>query len=297
MRKQKTIAAVALTAALAGGAVFGATLGNPLASGAQDNPSTTTTAPKSTDQGGRPGGPGGAGFRMGGGGVDLEVAADTLGLSTDELRTQLQAGKSLADVAEDQGVDKQKLIDALVAAGEKRLDEAKAALPDRVAEAVDATHTPGEGGFGKGGPGGRGPGGMAFDVIAKALGISQDDLMSALRDGKTIAEIAKEKGVDEQKVIDALVADAKTRTAAAVEDGRITQEQADKRLENLTERITRFVEEGMPQHGPHGDGDGDGDGGPGQGDGGGTAPGNGQNSGGGSTTTTTPSFGGNTGGN
>lgn len=292
MRKQKTIAAVALTAALAGGAVFGATLGNPLASGAQDNPSTTTTAPTPTDRGGRPDGPGGPGFGMGGG-IDLEVAAKTLGLSTDELRTQLQSGKSLADVAKAQGVDKQKLIDALVAAGEKRLDEAKAALPDRVAEAVDATHTPGEGGFGKGGPGGRGPGGMAFDVVAKALGISQEDLMSALRDGKTIAEIAKEKGVDEQKVIDALVADAKTKTAAAVKDGKITQEQADKRLENLTERITKFVEEGMPEHGPHGDGDGDG--GPGQG--GGTAPGNGQNSGGGSTTTTTPSFGGNTGGN
>ena len=95
MRKQKTIAAVALTAALAGGAIFGATLGNPLASGAQDNSSTTTTAPKTDQngpgQGGRPDGPG---F---GRGVDLEVAAKTLGLSTDELRTQLQAGKSLAE--------------------------------------------------------------------------------------------------------------------------------------------------------------------------------------------------------
>src|SRR6478752_1748379 len=151
MRKQKTIAAVAMTAALAGGALIGSTLGNPLASGAQENTSTTTTAPKgSADQGSKPDGD--RGFR-GGGGVDLEVAAKTLGLSTEELRTQLQDGKSLADIAKAQGVDKQKLIDALVAAGEKRLDEAKAALPDRVAEAVDATHTPGEGGWGRGGHG------------------------------------------------------------------------------------------------------------------------------------------------
>jgi len=285
MRKQKTIAAVAMTAALAGGALIGSTLGNPLTSGAQDTPSTTTTAPKgSADHDGRPG----PRFRMAGGGIELEVAAKTLGLSTDELRTQLRDGKSLAEVAKAQGVDKQKLIDALVAAGEKRLDEAKANLPDRVAEAVDAAHVPGEGGFGRGG---RGPGGRGFDgaglaTAAKALGVSEDDLKSALRDGKTIAEVAKEKGVDAQKVIDALVAEAKTKTAAAVKEGKITQEQADKRLESLTERITGFVNDGF-KRGP---------GGPGKGERPDAPPADGEAPSGGGSTTTTPSFGGNTGG-
>lgn len=290
MRKQKTIAAVALSAALAGGALFGATLGNPLASGAQDNPSTTTTAPKTADQGGRPeGGPG-----FGRGGVDLEVAATTLGLSTDELRTQLEAGKSLAQVAEAQGVDKQKLIDALVAAGEKQLDEAKAALPDRVAEAVESTHTGGgdHGGRGPGGPGGRG--GMGLETAAKALGITEDDLKSALQDGKTIAEVAEEKGVDVQKVIDALVTEAKTRSAEAVKAGKITQAEADEHLADITERITSFVNEGFKggPGGPGGPGRGDGDGPGASDDPGATPPGNGS-----TTTTTTPSFGGNSGGN
>ncbi|MGN6695608.1 MAG: hypothetical protein ACTHN0_15625 [Aquihabitans sp.] len=283
MRKQKTIAAVAMTAALAGGALIGSTLGNPLASGAQDNPSTTTTAPSSsTDPGAKPNGDRGPR----GGGLDLEVAAKTLGLTTEELRTQLQDGKSLADVAKAQGVDKQKLIDALVAAGEQRLDEAKAALPDRVAEAVEATHTPGEGGWGRGG---HGPGdrGANLETAAKALGISEDDLRTALRDGKTIAEVAKDQGVDVQKVIDALVAEAKTKTAAAVKDGKITQAEADKRLENLTERITSFVNDGF-KGGPGGPGRGDHDGPPADGE---NPPAEG------STTTTTPSFGGNTGGN
>ena len=257
MRKQKTIAAVAMTAALAGGALVGSTLGNPLASGAQDGTSTTTTtAPSGTaktdagDRGGR-----------GGRGVDLEVAAETLGITTDELRTQLEAGKSLADVAKAEGVDKQKLIDALVKAGEERLDEAKAALPERVAEAVDATHTPGEkGGFGRG-PGGRG---ANLSVAAEALGISEADLRTALQDGQTLAEVAKDKGVDKQKVIDALVADAKARTAEAVKAGKLTQAEADERLAEVTERITTMVDEGMPQGGPHGGHDGpppaDGDG-------------------------------------
>ena len=99
MRTQKTIAAVAMTAALAGGALIGTTLGNPLASGAQSGGSTTTTAPagasgKGTTDPGKPGD--GRGPR---GGFDLEVAAKTLGITTEELRTQLEAGKSLADVA------------------------------------------------------------------------------------------------------------------------------------------------------------------------------------------------------
>lgn len=247
MRKQKTVAAVAMTAALAGGALIGSTLGNPLASGAQDGAATTTTAPAagSTDTGKTDRGPGG---RFGGG-VDLEVAAETLGVTTDELRTQLEAGKSLANVAEAEGVDKQKLIDALVAAGEARLDEAKAALPDRIAEAVDATHTPGE----HGGPGGRGPGGRggaSLETAAKALGISEDDLKAELQDGKTIAEVAKEKGVDKQTVIDALVAEAETRSAEAVKTGKITQAEADEHLEDATERITTMVDEGFPEGGP-----------------------------------------------
>ncbi|WP_421119233.1 hypothetical protein ACE2AJ_17985 [Aquihabitans daechungensis] len=247
MRKQKTIAAVAMTAALAGGALLGTTLGNPLASGAQDGTSTTTTAPSgSTEQGtadaGKPGR--GRGPR---GGFDLEVAAETLGLTTEELRTQLEAGKSLADVAEAEGVEKQKLIDALVEAGEARLDEAKAALPERVAELVEAT--PGEhGGFGHGGM--RERMGARLEAAAEALGISEDDLKTELKAGKTLAEVAEEKGVDKQKVIDALVADAKARTAEAVEAGKITQEQADEHLANVTERITKMVDEGFPKGGP-----------------------------------------------
>lgn len=249
MRKPKTVAAVAMTAALAGGALIGSTLGNPLASGAQDGTTTTTTAPAD----GNGAAPDGGGHGHGRGGIDLEVAAETLGLTADEVRTQLQDGKSLAEIAEAQGVDKQDLIDALVAAGEARLDEAKAALPDQVAEAVDATHTPGEGGpGGDHGPGGGGRG-ASLDVAATTLGVTEDDLKTALRDGKTIADIAAEKGVDVQTVIDALVADAKTRIAAEVTDGSITQDEADQRLESLTERITSFVNDGF-QGGPGGHG-------------------------------------------
>lgn len=66
-----------------------------------------------------PGGPRGAR-------PDLDVIASTLGMTTDEVRTELQSGKSLADIAAAKNVDKQKLVDALVADATKHLDQAVA---------------------------------------------------------------------------------------------------------------------------------------------------------------------------
>lgn len=177
MPSKKIIAAAAMTAALGGGSLIGVTLGVPSVSGAQD---TTTTAPDNaaSSEQGRP-------DRGGRGGMHLEMAAETLGLTTDELKTELQAGKSLATIAEDQGVDKQELIDALVAAGEARLDEAMASLPDRVAEMVERT-MPAGGPEGRGdhGPGEGRHGGRGLESAATALGVTTDELRTALQDGK-----------------------------------------------------------------------------------------------------------------
>ncbi len=70
-----------------------------------------------------PGGPGGHRF---GHGPDLEAAATAIGISTDDLRTGLQSGQSLAEIAQAHGVSAQAVIDALVA-------EAKTHIADRVA--------------------------------------------------------------------------------------------------------------------------------------------------------------------
>ncbi len=95
---------------------------------------------------------------------------------------------------------------------------------------------------GHGGPGG----GRGFDgtVVADALGITTDELRTALRDGQSIADVAAAQGVDVQVVIDAIVTAAETRIAEAVTEGRITQEEADAKLAELTERVTERVEQG-----------------------------------------------------
>ena len=70
---------------------------------------------------------------------------------------------------------------------------------------------PGMGGEGKGGPGmGRGRG-AGLEAAATALGITADELRTELQGGKSIADVATAKGVNVETVIDALVAEAKTR--------------------------------------------------------------------------------------
>jgi len=98
-----------------------------------------------------------------------------------------------------------------------------------------------------------------LDTAADAIGISREDLLTQLGDGKSIAQVAQSKDVDVQKVIDAMVADAKEHLADAVRSGRLTQAQADERLEKVTEHTTEVVNrEGLPErrhgrgHGPDG---------------------------------------------
>ena len=87
-------------------------------------------------------------------------------------------------------------------------------------------------GFGPGRMGGPGQmgGGATLDAIASALGMSTQDLQSQLQSGKTLAELASGK---EQAVKDAIVAAEKARLDQAVQNGRITQEQENQRLDQI----------------------------------------------------------------
>lgn len=90
-----------------------------------------------------------------------------------------------------------------------------------------------------GGPGGggRGLGPEELQIAAKALNMTTDELITALRSGKTLEQIATDAGVDIQKVQDEIQAARTTefrdRIQQAVTDGTITQEHADWLLEGL----------------------------------------------------------------
>ena len=249
MNNKKLLGAAAFTAVLAGGGLAGAMLGTPSLGSAQQGETTTTTAVDGSgdageareEYGGRP--------HV----IDLSVAAQVIGVTEDELRTALRDGQTIAEVAAAEGVDVQAVIDALT---EDAIARIEAELPDRIAAIVN-----GEVPFERGDHGPRGghvlPG---LETAADALGITEDELRTALRDGQTIAEVATDQGVDLQSVIDALVAQANTRLDEAVANGRIDAARADEIRANLPDRITAFVNgefrEGRPG-GPGPDGPGD----------------------------------------
>ena len=89
-----------------------------------------------------------------------------------------------------------------------------------------------------GGPwGGRGLGLEALQVTAEALDMTTDELITALRSGKTLEDLADEAGVDLEEVQEAIRAaraeEMRERIQQAVDEGAITQEHADWLLEGL----------------------------------------------------------------
>jgi ribosomal protein S20 len=232
VRATRVLAATAVAAALAGGGVLGGTA----VAGAQSN---DDRPPAEAD---RP---------PGGHGPGLDAAAQALHLDVDDLRSKLEGGATIAQVAQQQGVDVQSVIDAMVADATAHIDqkvqqgeltadqanERKANLQDRITGLVNEGKPKGE-------DRDHGP---KLDAAAKALGVSTDELRQQLRDGKTIAQVAQDRNVDKQKVIDAMVKDAEDHIDQAVQDGKLTADQANERKANLKDRITSLVNNG-PQH-------------------------------------------------
>ncbi|MCU1374811.1 MAG: hypothetical protein JWO68_2097 [Actinomycetia bacterium] len=234
MSRKTLLVGGALAASVFVGGVAGALLFTPELSSAQVSTTSTVGAPSAPPWAdhGRAGGP-----------DVLATAATALGMSQADLQTALQGGKTIAQVAKDKGVDVQKVIDALVAEAKVRIE---ADLPARMTDLVNGKlglHAGGE-------RGGRPDRGADLGAAATALGMSEADLQTALQGGKTIAQVAKDKGVDVQKVIDAVIAAQSAQLDQAVTDGKLTQAQATARKADLKARVTALVNGERPAGGP-----------------------------------------------
>ena len=232
---RRMVAAATVVAAVAAGGVAGALIGVPGLSGAATTPSSTT--PKSSDA------PDARGFRghfgpvFGGKHDVLDAGAKALGLSTEDLLSKLSDGKTtIADVAKQQNVDVQTVIDAMDAV-------ARADITDMVNNPFPMPPKfPGPG-FGFRG----GLHGDPISAAAKALGVTTQELLTDLRNGQSIADVAKTKNVDVSTLIDTLVADAKSKLDAAVKAGDLTQDEATKIESTLKEHITNLVNNTHPK--------------------------------------------------
>jgi ribosomal protein S20 len=163
------------------------------------------------------------------------AVAEILGVTVEEY-----------DAAVEQAHDQ--VVDEAVTEGWLTEDQA-----ERMRERME--EVPGAWGGGKGfmGPRGvfRGRGGDSpISVAAEKLGMEESDLLAELRDGKSIADLAAEKEVDLQEIIDAYLEQLGERLNQAVQDGLITQNQADSMLEQAGERVPEMLNNIWEGRGP-----------------------------------------------
>ncbi len=190
------------------------------------------------------------------GGADLfSAAAQYIGISVDQLRTEMGTDKSMADVAVAHGKTRDGLVQALTTAAQQNLAQ-------RIGDLVDqkGTHRGPGGPGGAGGPGMHGRGGPGFgfgfafgkdlDVAANYIGISTADLEAKLHAGQSLAQIATAAGKTPDGLIQAIVSDETAKIDQAVTSGKLTADQATKIKSNLTQMVTTMVNNTHPMGGP-----------------------------------------------
>lgn len=162
-----------------------------------------------------------------------EALANILGISVEEYDAAVEK-------AQDQVMDE--------AVAEGWLTEEQAELLRWRMDQAPGFGMPGMGrGFGRHGWGMRGfMGDNLLSIAADKLDMKLTELLTGLQDGKSIADVAKEKGIDTQTIVDAYLAQLKENLDEAVTDGRITQKQADYMLQQAEERVTDQLDNTWP---------------------------------------------------
>lgn len=149
------------------------------------------------------------------GGADpMQAVADTLGMTTDELRQALEAGSTMNSLAETRGVSHDQLIAAIKQGLPPASDATTTAVSgdiaaDEAAESIAAGDMPKR----PAGPppsGARPPMGVnrpdteTADKVADLLGLSSDELFEALSAGTSLSDLVTDAGVTERQLLETM---------------------------------------------------------------------------------------------
>lgn len=188
---------------------------------------TPTTGQAST----RPDGPrGDFGFRPVGG--MLNGVATYLGITQSDLRTALQNGQTLAQIAQAHGKTSADLKNYLMNQASQQIDKLLTTNFQQIAAQRPF----------------RGPGPMGGQLsgIASFLGIQQSDLQTALKNGQTLAQVAQAHGKTAADLKTYLTNQLKTRLDAAVAANKITAAQETTMLNNASTRFDNLINNKLP---------------------------------------------------
>jgi transposase-like protein len=178
---------------------------------------------------------------------ELALMAGTIGIPTTELKTALQGGQTVAQVAQAHNVAPQRVIDAVVnditaraqarPGWAKRTDAQKTTFTTRTSTRVTNFVNNGVK------PGARHPrrARAEVQVAAKTIGIPPADLRAAVKGGQTVAQVAQAHNVQPQTVIDAVVNDITAKAQARPGWAKLTDAQKTTFTTRTRERVTNWV--------------------------------------------------------
>lgn len=207
-----------------------------------------------------------------GAGAVLAVAGAGGAIAATQLSPSEESQAVVDDAAKQLGLDPAKLSDALKQALENRIDEAvedgtlTKEQADAMKQRVEADDFPLVGGPALGKPHGGGFGFRAgmrdLGAAASYLGVTEAQLRTSLENGKTLADVAKEKGKPVDGLVSAIVAATTKQLDQAVAAGRMTKAQRDEIVGGLKAWTTDLVNGTRPafpgRPGSHGFGRGPG---------------------------------------
>jgi hypothetical protein len=88
--------------------------------------------------------------------------------------------------------------------------------------------------------------------VASILGITPEQLRTEFQAGKSLAQIAQEKGISRDTLKQKLLDARKAQLDAAVQAGKLTAEQRDQIMARMTANIDRQLDMTPGQRGPQG---------------------------------------------
>lgn len=180
----------------------------------------------------------------------FDAVLDHLGINQGEVISWVRTGGTLAELAEEQGSSGDALVAAMMEVVDARIDEAIAngADPDRAAEfrenaeariadVVFSTHD------GNPGVGNSDAKGLILETVTDFLDVNRGEVISWVRTGGTLADLAEANGSSGDALEAALVGAVQDKVDEAIAADKISEERGAEIVANASERIAEFVYE------------------------------------------------------
>jgi polyhydroxyalkanoate synthesis regulator phasin len=183
-------------------------------------------------------------------GIVYRALLEQTGLEAEAIGQQLRDGATLGDILASAGIDEATFVAGVVAQMEEGLGDQITQMLTVPGARLLQNNRPDNNRPGNT-PAQDRVGDMIREAIVTQTGLEPQAIREQQASGATIAEILAGAGVDVDVFVAGIVAQIETDIAEAVANGNITQEQADRTLDGLSERLTEMLNNN-PGRGPQG---------------------------------------------